>query len=374
MMKQFNISGCIVDSDIQRETFEDVTPAQFNSFIKGLDKGDNVELIINSCGGSVTSGIAIASAIQRAQANGHQVVAKIEGLCASIASVIACACSKITMTESSFVMIHNCWGIVQGNSADLRKEADLMDKMNEAIISFYRSKFNKTDDELKAMMDAETWIVGKDAAEYGLKCEVIPDVKEYKIAAKIQNFNFNKVPRNIMENKEIVDEKTPEEQKQNEEVIETIQKALEEEEQKQEEKQEEKQETIVENLADDFVPKAEVDKRVSGMQSAMAKQIDQLHKDYEAKITDFQNQLKVKDEELISVKAELTSLTTKLDETTKELSEMTSALEDKTQALAKLNANVNTPAEELPTMKDGLAKCMTPAEKVAFLSSGKYTH
>lgn len=52
--------------------------------------------------------------------------------------------------------------------------------------------------------------------------------------------------------------------------------------------------------------------------------------------------------------------------------EKSSALEEKTNALAMLNAGVNTPKEEVPTMKDGLAKCATPAEKVAFLKSGKY--
>ena len=74
----------------------------------------------------------------------------VEGVAASIASVIMCACDKIVMGESSLVMIHNCWSIVQGDSNKLRKEADTMDTINDAIISFYRSKFDLTDEQLKA--------------------------------------------------------------------------------------------------------------------------------------------------------------------------------------------------------------------------------
>ena len=107
--------------------------------------------------------------------------------------------------------------------------------------------------------------------------------------------------------------------------------------------------------------KAQVEKRISGIQASMQKQIN-----------DFKNQLKAKEEELKSAQADITRLTDSLEKTSKELSEMASAFEEKQQALAKLNANVNAQAEELPTMNDGLAKCATPAEKVAFLKSGKY--
>ena len=123
----------------------------------------------------------------------------------------------------------------------------------------------------------------------------------------------------------------------------------------------------------------EVEKRVSGMQSAMQAQINDLKKDYEARITDFENQLKVRDEELATAKAEATRLAKELESekaNNAELSEKTSTLEqalaEKTETLAKLNAAVLTPAEELPTMKAGLAKCATAAERVAFLKSGKY--
>ena len=94
-----------------------------------------------------------------------------------------------------------------------------------------------------------------------------------------------------------------------------------------------------------MVAKAEVDKRVSGMQSAMAKQMDAMKKDYEAKIADFEVQIKAKDEELTKTMALVTSLTDDLKNTSDELSKMTSAFKEKADALDALNCQVNTPKE-----------------------------
>ena len=77
----------------------------------------------------------------------------------------------------------------------------------------------------------------------------------------------------------------------------------------------------------------------------MAKKIDALRKEYDAKILEFENQLKTKDEELTKVKAEVTSLEQRLEVANKELSNVTSALEEKSNALATLNAGVLTPTE-----------------------------
>lgn len=121
-----------------------------------------------------------------------------------------------------------------------------------------------------------------------------------------------------------------------------------------------------------MVPKAECEKRVQGMQSAMAKQINELRREYDAKIKDFEVQMKAKDEELAKAKAEATSLSERLTKAEGELSETASALKAKTDALDALNAGVNTPNDELPTMREGLAKCSTPAERSAFLASGRW--
>lgn len=79
-----------------------------------------------------------------------------------------------------------------------------------------------------------------------------------------------------------------------------------------------------------------------------------------------------KNEELIKAQTEITSLKDSLEKSASELSAMASALDEKTKALDMLNSNVNAQAEDLPTMEEGLAKCASPADKVAFLTSGKY--
>ena len=105
------------------------------------------------------------------------------------------------------------------------------------------------------------------------------------------------------------------------------------------------EEPKAEETVEETVTKAECEKRVSGMQSAMAKQMDAMKKDYEAKIADFQVQIQAKDEELTKARAEVTSLSERLEKSEKELSETASALAEKENALAVLNANVNTPKE-----------------------------
>lgn len=301
-----------------------------------------MQIAINSPGGSVYGGIAIANMIRQLSAKGYKTTAYVEGLAASIASVIMCACDKVVMGESSLVMIHNCWSVVQGDSNTLRKEADTMDVMNDAIISFYKSKFDLSAEVLKQMMDEETWFSGREAHDFMFKCEVMPDESGFNIAAKLKDIDLSKFMHTPKALKEIIMEKEQEikqanDEVKNEEVVET--KA-----------DETPAKTVVEEpkaevVEEETVPKAEVEKRVSGMQSAMAKQMDALKKDYEAKIADFQVQIKAKDEELATAKAEATSLAKKLEDSAKELSEVTSALAEKTNALDALNAGVNTPNE-----------------------------
>lgn len=356
-MKTFALYGAVVDTDEERTTIEDCTPGQFRAFTKNLEPNEELQISINSPGGSVYGGIAIANMIRQLSANGHKTTAFVEGLAASIASVIMCACDKVVLGESSLIMIHNCWSIVQGDANTLRKEADSMDVMNDAIISFYRSKFNLAPETLKILMDQETWFSGKEAEAFNFNCEVVADEAGYKIAAKLKDIDLSKFKHLPKALEEIIMEKEQELKQANDEVKdetvveekadETPAEPVVEEPKEEVEASSTKvvEETKAEEPKDEMVAKAEVDKRVSGMQSAMAKQMDAMKKDYEAKISDFQNQVKAKDEELTKVKAEVTSLAERLEKSAKELSDMTSAFEEKTNALAALNAGVNTPDE-----------------------------
>ncbi len=374
-MAKFLISGCIVDTDAERVAYDDVTPTQISSFIKGLGDGEGLELDISSYGGSVAAGLAICNMLKMASAEGHKTTAHVIGWAASIASVIACQCDELKIDSNAFLMIHNPYTVSMGDAEGLRKDADTLDKMRDALIAVYRTKFDLTDEAIKKAMDEETWIIGKDAATFNLKAEIIPTEEPLKAAAFAGKAipKFLHVPQTITDLIAAkVEEKKAEEPKAEAKPVEVKAEGKPAEEPTAEPTAEPKAEA-------EMVTKAEADKRVSGMQSTMQKQIDNLKKDYEAKINDFTNQLKVQDEELVKAKADATRLTKDLEsekaahaELLTKASALESALAEKTETLAKLNANVLTPNEELPTLKAGLAKCKTAAERVAFLKSGKY--
>lgn len=338
MTKKFLIAGSIVDTDAERETYEDVTPAQVNAFLNKLGPNDDVQLDITSYGGSVSAGIAICNLLKQASANGHKTIAHVIGIAASMASAIACACDELKIDANSFLMLHLPWTMTMGNAIDLRKEAEVLDQYKDALIAIYRKKFDMWDDGIEKMLAAETWILGDSASLFGLKAEVIPTAEPFRIAASLKMPKFKNLPKAL---KEIIMEKEEEMKKvddevKNEEVV---------EENVEETKAEVVEETKAEEPKEEMVAKAEVDKRVSGMQSAMAKQMDAMKKDYEAKIADFEVQIKAKDEELTKTMALVTSLTDDLKNTSDELSKMTSAFKEKADALDALNGQVNTPKE-----------------------------
>ena len=346
-MKKFLIAGSIVDTDADKETFEDTTPTQVNAFLNKLEPNEGIELEITSYGGSVTAGLAICNLLKQASANGHKTTAHVIGIAASMASAIACACDELKIDANGFMMLHLPWTMTMGNAIDLRKEAEVLDQYRDALIAIYKTKFDASDETIKKILENETWILGANAHLTMLKAEVIPTEEPLRAAAFAKMPKFMHTPKAL---KEILMEKEEEMKQANDEMKEVVveEKAEEtkvEEPVVEEPKTETKEETKAEEPKDEMVAKAEVDKRVSGMQSTMAKQMDAMKKDYEAKIADFEVRMKVKDEELTKAKAEVTSLTESLDKSTKELAEMTSAFKEKADALDALNASVNTPSQ-----------------------------
>ncbi len=131
-----------------------------------------INLRINSPGGDVFESLAIYNAVREHPA---RVVAHIDGLAASMASVIALAADEVRMAENAFLMVHNPWSLVIGNAVDLRKEADLLDKVAGSLVMAYRNKTGATDEQIAAWMDAETWFTAAEAAEAGFADEVAQD-------------------------------------------------------------------------------------------------------------------------------------------------------------------------------------------------------
>lgn len=366
---EYRIYGEIVDIEAQKCSPEDICPADFSEFAQTLSDNSELDVHFNSCGGSCYAGFAIANTIKSLKQRGIKTTAYIDGIAASIATVIVCACDEIIFPKASFLMIHNCWGSVIGNSSDLRKEADVMDQMNKTIMSYYKGKFDLEESEIKQMMDNETWISGADAEKFKLHCTVVDSDAEFNIAAKLdKNFkNFKHIPEAIMEHldkaevKEVEETEVEEkeeaqpkveemkedsagctEEKKAEEVVEETKEDTSEEmtEEKTSDEETTEEETTDDDDEEEKITVKACEKRVSGMQSTMQNKINALTASYEDKITQFKNEIKAKDEELSKLKDELTSLKTKLEASTEELSKTASALEDKTNKLAALNAGV----------------------------------
>lgn len=149
-----------------------VSAKEFLSQLRGIAAETPIRLSIHSPGGEVFDGLAIYHALK---ARGN-VTVRIEGLAASMASVIAMAGQRIEMPRNAFLMIHNPSGFAMGDSADMRQLADLLDKIKASLIAAYRERTKKTDEDLETMMDAETWLTGDEAVAQGFADAVTDEV------------------------------------------------------------------------------------------------------------------------------------------------------------------------------------------------------
>lgn len=200
--------------DISSSTWwgDEVTPKDFKKDLDALGDIKNLNIYINSGGGDVFAGQAIHSMLKRHTANK---IVYIDGLAASIASVIAMAGDKVIMPKNAMMMIHNAWTIAAGNKEDFRKLADDMEKIDESIVTIYTDKTGITTEEIKTLMEAETWFTAEEAVEKGFADEV---EQEKKLAASMEGsfltLNNQKFDLGRYKNKPQVEEFEPEKPKE----------------------------------------------------------------------------------------------------------------------------------------------------------------
>ncbi|MCT7307948.1 head maturation protease, ClpP-related [Ralstonia wenshanensis] len=148
------------------------------AFVNELDAlakdADEILVAVNSGGGDVFDGFAIYNALRRYSG---KVTARVDGIAASAASLVVMAGDTIVMPENAMMMIHNAWTIAAGDAAQMRKTAELLDKTRDGIVAAYRNKCGLTDDEIVAMMDAETWMTASEAKERGFADQIEAPVK-----------------------------------------------------------------------------------------------------------------------------------------------------------------------------------------------------
>ncbi|WP_338213869.1 head maturation protease, ClpP-related [Companilactobacillus muriivasis] len=215
-----NIDGEIVS---QKWDDSDTTGASFRDDLKQLGDVKTINLHINSPGGSVFEGISIYNQLKQNKAT---VNVYVDGLAASIASVIAMSGDTIFMPENSMMMIHNPMTFVAGNAEQLRKQADDLDRVRETSVATYLAKSNGkiTENDLKKLMDDETWLSADEAVNYGLADEVLEANKAVAcvVPDKFKNM-FQHLPSQIVkeESKQVSESrlKLIEKAKQNNEKI-----------------------------------------------------------------------------------------------------------------------------------------------------------
>jgi ATP-dependent Clp protease, protease subunit len=156
--------------------------------LKALGPVAELTVRINSPGGSVFDGVAIYNALKR---HGAAITVWIDGIAASIASMIAMAGDEVVMPENAMLMIHDPSGLVMGTANDMRAMAEALDKMKAGMVAAYRDKSGRDDAEIEALMAAGTWLSAQEAVDLGLANRVEQPVR---MAAHFDLSRFRNTP------------------------------------------------------------------------------------------------------------------------------------------------------------------------------------
>lgn len=176
----------------------DQYPESIKNFLED-HKGKDLNIYINSGGGSVFAGIAIYNMLKRH--TGNKTV-YVDGLAASIASIIALAGDRVIIPRSASFMIHKPWSWSSGNSNDFRKMAEDLDSIEKCIVNIYEENLKDgiDIDTIKEMLNKETWLTGEEASNY-FRCE-IGEEKQEIVACTSDYFNsYTNVPEKFKNSK-----------------------------------------------------------------------------------------------------------------------------------------------------------------------------
>lgn len=178
----------------------DIENIDLEGFAKELNKvqGQELEILINSPGGDIFDGVAIADLIQRREA--HTTTTAI-GLAASIATVVLMAGDTVQMSESATIMIHDAWTFEAGDSETLKKTAETLDKMSEIIANIYTNQIEKagkllkdrdtTKKMIRKLMKNETWLNANEALNIGLIDKIIKPIKDIEFTFGAEGMSDN---------------------------------------------------------------------------------------------------------------------------------------------------------------------------------------
>ena len=158
-----------------------ITSATFKSLLADCDPSQELIIRIDSEGGSVFDGLGIHDAIT---AWPGPVRAIVESSAFSIASFIAMAAGKVEITENGYLMLHNPYTVTEGDSEELQKQADLLGKLSDSMVTAYATKTGKSREEVEAAMRAETWLDAREAQASGYVDSILPTARKSVAVAR----------------------------------------------------------------------------------------------------------------------------------------------------------------------------------------------
>lgn len=161
----------------------DITPSDLLDIEKEINEASALNIYIDSPGGGVFAGMTIFNILKRSKTFKRTIV---DGKANSIASVIALVGDEKIINENSVFTIHNPFMVAYGDSGQLRKDAEVLDKIKENIIGVYKSIVDKSEKEFSVLMDKETMFTGVEAFEFGFFDKLIKNNKE-EIKKEIKN-------------------------------------------------------------------------------------------------------------------------------------------------------------------------------------------
>ncbi|WP_439652898.1 ClpP-like prohead protease/major capsid protein fusion protein [Providencia manganoxydans] len=168
-----------------------ISARRFTEDLISLGNINHINLHIHSPGGEVFEGIAIYNQLKNHNAT---ITVYIDGLAASMASVIAMVGTEIIMPTNAMMMIHKPWGVSWGDANDMRDYADLLDKVESVLIPAYMEKTGKTKEEIEAMLGEETWLTAEECVEHGFANTVIEPVKAMASLSSKRIEEFKSMP------------------------------------------------------------------------------------------------------------------------------------------------------------------------------------
>jgi len=178
-----------------------ITEKEARDALAGIPKGTKIKAHINSEGGSVQDGLGIFNAFKERAAD---VTCIVDGYALSIASVIPLAAGKVISPKSAIWMMHKAWSWAQGNSDDMAKQAAMLEEHDEMLAEIYSAETGKDIKEIRKAMEAETWVRGSQAVEWGLADESDSEPDEDDTANKGQRISAawlarcKNIPANIL--------------------------------------------------------------------------------------------------------------------------------------------------------------------------------